>query len=198
MSEPALIDLFAEDRGHEAFLLPLLSRLARESGKTISVRVRSARGGHGRAISELTTYQRGFDKGIGGQLPDLLVVAIDGNCEAFAAAQRAVQDALREPFAGRAIKATPDPHIERWFLADLEAFHTVVGVTPSVKTDKCERDYYKGVLAESVVQAGHPLMLGGIEFAPEIVEALDYYRAGKADTSFKHFLEEIRARIQSL
>src|SRR4051794_30750832 len=108
MSRPLLIDLFAEDRAHEAFLCPLLDRLARENEKEVSVRVRSARGGHGQAIAELKTYQRGFAKGIGGELPDLLVVAIDANCDSYATAQKAVQEALREPFAERAIKATPE------------------------------------------------------------------------------------------
>jgi hypothetical protein len=198
MNREFLIDLFAEDRAHETFLCPLLERLARENEKEVRVRVRSARGGHGQAIAELRIYQRGFEKGIGGQLPDLLVVAIHANCASYAAIQKAVQEALREPFAERSIKATPDPHIEKWFLADLQAFHQVVGITPSFKAEKCERDYYKRVLAQSVVDAGHPQTLGGIEFARELAEALNYYRAGKADTSLKHFLQGARARIQSL
>ena len=45
MSKLSRIDLFAEDRAHEAFLCPLLERLARETEKEVSVRVRSARGG---------------------------------------------------------------------------------------------------------------------------------------------------------
>ena len=142
--------------------------------------------------------QRGFGKGLGGKLPDLLVAAIDANCESFASAQKIIQDALREPFSGRTIKATPNPYIEMWFLADLEAFHQVVGTTPSFKAEKCERDYYKDVLAQAVVEAGHPPTLGGIEFARELVEALDYYRAARAVSSLKHFLDEAKARIKSL
>ena len=97
-----------------------------------------------------------------------------------------------------AIKATPDPHIERWFLVDLEAFHRVVGITSPLESQKCERGYYKGILAQAIRTAGHPSTLGGIEFARELVEALDYFRAGKADTSFKHFLDELRARLRQL
>jgi hypothetical protein len=193
MSKPLLIDLFAEDRAHEEWLRPLLARLAREHDKEMRLRVRSARGGHGRAISELKLYQTGMEKGVPSTLPDLLVIAIDANCTSFAGAQKSVQDALTDPFKAIAINATPDPHIEMWYLADQKAFHDVVGRTPTVPRDKCERDYYKKILAQSVIEAGHPPTLGGIEFAQELVDALDFFRAGKADNSFKHFLEEATA-----
>ena len=155
------------------------------------------RGGHGRAITELKTYQHGFEKGIGGSLPDLVVTAIDGNCSSFVESQKSIQGALLGPFAELTVKATPDPHIERWYLADLEAFQQVVGITPQFEQGKCERDYYKKVLANAVEEAGHPPTLGGIEFARELAEAIDYYRAGKADKSFKHFLDELRVRFRT-
>jgi hypothetical protein len=197
MSETLVVDLFAEDRAHEEWLRPLLERVAREENATVRIRVRSARGGHGRVITELRNYQRGFEKGIGGQLPDILVAAIDGNCSSYVEVQKAIQDALLGPFSDRTVKATPDPHIERWFLADLEAFHAVVGVSPQFEQGKCERDYYKGVLAKAVENAGHPPTLGGIEFAREIVDALNYFKAGKADSSLRHFLDEIRGRFRT-
>lgn len=130
-------------------------------------------------------------------IPDLLVVAIDANCESYTAARKKVQDALVDEFRDRTVAACPDPHVERWYLADLEAFHAVVGITPKVRKDKCDRDYYKSVLASSVADAGHPPTLGGLEFARELAEALDYFRAGKADASLKHFLEEVGARFKS-
>lgn len=198
MSDEVLIDLFAEDRAHEEWLRPLLERLANQEGVVARVRVRSARGGHGRVITELKTYQRSFERGIGGRMPDILVAAIDANCSSHAEAHRSVQDALQEHFADRTVKAIPDPHIERWYLADLEAFHEVVGITPSFESGKCDRDYYKAVLAKAVADAGHPSTLGGIEFARELVEALDFFRASKADRSLKHFLDELRALVRSV
>lgn len=198
MSKALLIDLFAEDRAHEEWLKPLLERVAREESTAVRIRVRSARGGHSRVITELKTYQRSFEKGIGGQVPDLLIAAVDANCSNFAESQKSIQDALQAQFIGRTIRATPDPHIERWYLADLEAFHEVVGITPSFEAEKCERDYYKAVLAKAVSDAGHPVTLGGIEFARELVDALDYFRAGKADNSLKHFLEELRGQFRTV
>jgi hypothetical protein len=192
-----VIDLFVEDRGHEDFLTPLLERLGREHEREVEVRARSARGGHGRAITELGLYQRRVIKLGGGAMPDLLVVAIDANCSSFTAARNQVAGALLEGFRERAIHACPDPHIERWYLADLEAFHAVVGVTPSVGKQKCERGVYKGILARAVVDGGHPATLGGLEFARELAEAQDYFRAGKADSSLKHFLDEAVSRFKA-
>ena len=63
---------------------------------------------------------------------------------------------------------------------------------------KCERGFYKGVLAKAVRDGGHPPTLGGIEFASEIVAAMDLFRAGKTESSLKHFLEAATARIRLL
>jgi len=53
------------------------------------------------------------------------------------------------------------------------------------------------MLAEAVADAGHPATLGGIEFARELVDAMNFYRAAKADSSLKHFLDEATARFKS-
>jgi hypothetical protein len=190
MADPIRIDLFAEDRAHEELLCPLLERMAREQQRAVELRIRSARGGHGRAILELKLYQRSMLKGVaGGTLPDLLVVAIDANCKSYHDTLEEIQQALQDEFRHRTVGACPDPHIERWYLVDPDAFQQVVGIRPSIGKQKCERDVYKRLLAEAVVEAGHPATLGGIEFARELAEAIDYYRAGKAEPALKHFLD---------
>jgi hypothetical protein len=197
MSESLLIDLFAEDRAHEELLRPLLERMARECEKDVQVRVRSARGGHGRVLAELRLYQKSMLKKVAGKLlPDVLVVAIDANCESLTAARNHIESALEATFRDRTLRACPDPHIERWYLADLKAFHEVVGITPVVPKNKCERDLYKGILSSAVAEAGHPPTLGGIEFARELAEGMDFFRAGKGDSSLKHFLDETLARFR--
>ena len=194
MDESTLIDLFVEDHAHEEFLRPLIRRLARERGKTVIVNVRSARGGHGRALSELDFYQKAVAKRPGGLvMPDLVVIGIDGNCQPHHTARKRMLARLSPAFRDKAVIACPAPHIERWFLADAHAFSSVVGVSPRVRKGKCQRDYYKTVLAQAVVDAGHVPTLGGIEFAREIVEAMDLYQAGKADKSLKAFLDELGA-----
>ena len=195
MSEALAIDLFVEDRAHEDFLRPLLLRLASEAAKLVGVRIRIARGGHSRALAEFTNYQRVVAKG-GLPLPDLLVVAIDTNCIGFSAARKAVDSEVSPAFRERTIVACPDPHIERWYLADPVSFRDVVGVRPRVRKRKCERALYKSILASAVVEAGHPPTLGGIEFAEEIVAAMDLYRAGKGEPSLKHFLDAAKAQLK--
>ncbi|HLG15960.1 MAG TPA: hypothetical protein VJH03_15860 [Blastocatellia bacterium] len=123
-------------------------------------------------------------------LPDLLIVAIDANCRSFSAATREITDRLDAPFRDRVVLACPDPHIERWYLADATSFRQVVGIGPTVGRKKCQRDLYKTLLASAIVKAGHPPTLGGIEFASELVEAMDLYRAGKFERSLKHFVDD--------
>lgn len=197
MSNLVNVDLFVEDRAHEEFLIPMIRRLACEEGLSVAPRARSARGGHGRALKELELYQDAAEKGIAGMVvPDLLVAARDGNCMRFTRARQDILSAIRPPFAGRAVVACPDPHVERWYLADPESFHAIVGKQPKLARKKCERDYYKRALATTVQQAGHPPTLGGIEFARELVENMDLYRAGRNDRSLRAFIEDLRSSLR--
>jgi hypothetical protein len=191
------VDIFVEDRAHEAFLVPMLRRIAQEESTEVSARVRSARGGHGRAVAELKLYQDVVEKASGETTqPDLLIAGIDGNCSTFAKARKTIEGATRAPFSDRLVVACPDPHVERWYLADPESFKEVVGLWPTVAKKKCARDYYKAALANVVRKAGHPATLGGIEFAQELVERMDLYRAGKNDRSLKSFVDDLRAKLR--
>src|SRR5262249_37347827 len=123
-------------------------------------------------------------------MPDLLVVAIDTNCKGFAEAAGEVSNRLEPSFRERAILACPDPHIERWYLADAASFRTVVGAGPVLGKKKCERDLYKKILRTAIAKAGHLPTLGGIEFAQELVDSMDLYRAGKFEGNLKHFIDD--------
>ncbi len=195
MNEPLVVDLFVEDRAHEEFLKPLLLRIAREEKVAVEVRVRSARGGHARAIEEFRLLQRLIQKGAEA-VPNLVVVGIDGNCVTFAKKRDEIRDATGAAFQNSVTAACPDPHVERWYLADPDSFQAVVGHRPAVGKKKCVRDDYKGVLANAVRQAGHPPTLGGIEFASELVAAMDIYRAGQNDHSLRAFVDDFRAKLR--
>lgn len=195
MSEAA-VDLFVEDRAHEELLTALLRRLAREEGKWLVIRTRSARGGHGRALSELHLYQKTI---LAQQrVPDLLVVCIDGNCKRVTEARKDITQCLDDAIVDRAVVACPDPHVERWYLADPDAFYRVVGRRPSPGRKKCERGHYKSILGTAVRDGGHPPTLGGVEFAAELAAAMDLYRAGKNEKSLGQFLTDARTRIRGL
>ena len=199
MNSTIKIDLFVEDRAHEEFIQAMLLRLANEEHKAIIPRVRSSRGGHGQALSELSTYLVSVSKGIAGMdIPDLLVVAIDANCKAFNAAHREIESRIGEPYKNRTIIACPDPHIERWFLADPDSLVRVIGLRPKIGKKKCQRDHYKSILIKALIQAGYLPTLGGIEFAREIVLAMDLYRASKAERSLKHFLDDATKMFKTI
>ena len=197
MNDQLVVDLFVEDRAHEEFLKPLLMRIARDERVTVWARVRSARGGHARAIAEFKLYQRVVARGLLTSVSaDLVVVAIDGNCSTFADARRHLYAAAEPMLRERLVAACPDPHVERWYLADPQSFESIVGSRPDIGTRKCVRDHYKQVLASTIAQGGHPATLGGVEFAPELVAAMDLYRAGRNDSSLKAFVDDFRAKLR--
>ena len=199
MSSPLTVDLFAEDRAHEEFLRAMLNRIAAEQERNLTVRVRSARGGHPRVLAELALYQTSVLKAPENlSMPDLVCIAIDANCKRWNRARSDIEKTIQTQFTQRAIIACPDPHIERWYLADPDSFAQVVGIRSKVGKRKCERDRYKAILSKAIVDAGHPATLGGIEFAQELVADMDLYRAGKAEASLKHFLDETIAHIKTL
>ena len=163
-----------------------------------AVRVRSARGGHGRALQELRLYQTLIEKRVFDVPPDLIVAAIDGNCTTFRRKRTEIENATRAVFEDRLVAACPDPHVERWYLADPDSFHEIVGYRPSVGRRKCERNHYKRLLANAIRRGDHPPTLGGIEFATELVDAMDLYRAGKEDSSLRTFVDDLRANFRGL
>ncbi len=199
MSNRVFVDLFAEDRAHEELLKSLVVRIAEEEQLHVRIRVRSARGGHGRAISEFQRYQcLAVSDNPNSEMADMIVVAIDGNCSTFAKARENIQRATVESLVERLVIACPDPHIERWYLADPPSFERVVGHRPMVGPKKCARHHYKRILADSIHHGGNPATLGGPEFAPELVEVMDLYRAGRGNKSLKAFLDDFRTKLRSL
>ncbi len=198
MSDGATVDLFVEDRAHEEYLVPLVKRIAAEEAVAVRCRVRSAVGGHGRAMREFESYQRLWERGVFTGIPDVLVVAIDTNCSTFARTRTEIEEATHDQLRALLVTACPNPHIERWFMADLRSFNRVVGHQPALGTAKCERGYYKDHLKDAVRRGGHPQTLGGIEFASALVNDMNLYRAGRADRSLKAFVNELRVRLRSL
>lgn len=175
----------------------MAERVLVESGKRPKVRVRNARGGHGRVLDELELYQKTVKREPGTK-PDILVVAIDCNCKRFGPMVSEIKKRIEDGLFPRVVPACPDPHIERWYMADPESFQGVVGRTPPGLKRKCERERYKKMLVKTLEQAGHPVTMGGIEFAPDLVSAMDLFRAGKHLADLRHFLDGLRDAAASL
>ncbi len=196
MAELRRVHLFGEDIGHERLISALLNRIAAEEGlDNMHIATGSARGGHGRALTELKTHQLAIR--IEGGLPDLLAVAIDANCSPWMKAREAIVRQIDSRAFPSYVLAVPDPHIERWYLADPVALKRAADATADLTRRKCDRDEYKRILVNALRSAGHPVMVGGAEFAEEIVTEMDFYRAGKNEPSLRHFIDQARGILRT-
>lgn len=95
-------------------------------------------------------------------------------------------------YAGRYALAIPDPHIERWLLLDSRGFKQVLGRGCAAPDRKCDRDRYKQLLDEAVRNTGVEPLLGGLEYAEDLLLTMDLDRAGRNDSSFGHLLDDLR------
>jgi len=190
---PVVVRLFVEDLAHEQFVRALVGRLAREEGVGVDLRIGIAQGGHGRVIGELKIFQRVKAP----QLTDILVVVIDANCKGWHVARADVLGSVEATLAGTVVVGCPDPHVEKWFLADPDSLAQHFGVVADRSKSKCERKVYKTQLVRALRDAGQTVTLGGTEFAEEIVAFMDLFKAGRNEASLKHFVKEIRAAIRS-
>jgi hypothetical protein len=199
-ARPPLVDLYCEDEGHELFVRALVRRLAREQGRRVSLRTQVGRGGHGRAIAELRLWQTIFRRAssVAGDLPDLLLIIIDCNCHGWSTMRDEVEPAIDRELFPNVVVGCPDPHIEKWCFADPGAFRSIVGVAPPAVPAKCERDVYKNLLRSTLRAAGVLSLTTEMEVAPDIVAAMDLFRAGKSEPSLKHLVDELRAALKRL
>ena len=186
------IALFVEDYAHRQVIGALVQRIAEESDVSIQLDWRNVVGGHGKVIAELKDYMRDLRRQ-GGPWPDLIVVATDANC-------KGINERTRE-IGGRdepapMILAIPDPHIERWLLLDGAAFKTVFGKGCAAPDQKCDRDRYKQRLIEAIHATGTTPILGGIEYAEDIVQQININRAARVDRSFRRFVADFRNTFQ--
>ena len=200
MPERPRIDLYCEDSGHEQFARALVGRLASEIGIRPTLQTVSGRGGHGRALTEFRAWQRAVStgKGLRLEIPDLLVLMIDANCSNWAQARRELEDAIDGRVFPRYAIGCPDPHVERWCLADAGAIRKVLEVSAPDDPDKCERHVYKQLFRQTIRSAGQLILTSEMEYAADLVAAMDLFRAGKNQPSLRHFAEEIRSALLSL
>ena len=190
------IALFVEDDAHRQIIGPLVNRIAKDHTATVRLNWRSAVRGHGKVVQELRAYLRDLVHQ-GAPWPDVIVVATDANCDGL-------NDRVREigQYSGEArapvVLAIPDPHVERWLLLDGAAFRAAVGRGCDAPDHKCDRNRYKKRLIEAVRDAGVTPILGGLEYAEDIVRKMNIDRATRADKSFARFANDLRAALRDL
>jgi len=185
------VALFCEDAGHEAFARALVSRLAEEADlPRPDLSVRSGRGGHGRTITEFTAWQRTLTRA--GERAEIVVVMIDGNGEGWAAQHRAVTAAVVDGLFANVVVGVPDPHVEAWCAADLQALQAATGAVPPPPPARPGRTAHKRWLADCLAAAGVEILNDPMDIAAELAPYIDLYRAAKQSPSLGHFVFDMR------
>ena len=192
--------VFVEDAAHASFIVGVLERVALTLGVSIDVNVRNAVGGHGAVVGSLRRYVRDVARGRD-TFAEVLVVAIDGNCQGSHRVKRAIREvAQREVYAGLVVCAVPNPHIELWYLLDGIAVNTVIGCggsQPALPEQKCEKGRYKRLLRDAFREGDIDPPAGGSEYGEEIAAALDIDFARAADSDFDSFVDDLEAALRS-
>ena len=191
------IALFLEDIGHEGFVDSLVRRLADQEGVRIEVDVRNARGGAPQLDQQFDRFLK--DYSVTGMRPDLVVVVRDTDCAGVRTIQsrysRLVKDA---GYLGDVVIGAPEPHIECWYLADPSALQRVLSAPTQapVPDSRCGTGRFKEMLARTVTDAKVDPLLGGIEYAEDIVADMDIYRAAANVPSFDTFVQDLRRALR--
>jgi hypothetical protein len=195
MADRLMIDVFCEDSGHETFLRNLIKILAiREGIATPLLRPHSARGGHGRAISSLKSWQRALKTG---RQPrgDALLVLIDANSSGWRSMLRTIQEAVDSSLYPSVLIGCPDPHVEVWCTADPEAFQSLFSVPVPRPPTRSGRLVYKQWLADALEQAGEAVLTDPMAICLDLLPKMDMERACRNNDSLNHLVGEIRAWI---
>ena len=186
------VALFVEDYAHEKIIGALVWKIAAEFGFDVKFDWRNTVGGHGKVIAELKVYIRDLERQ-GTPWLDLIVVATDANCKGLNERSREVGP----PDApAPVLLAIPDPHVERWLLLDGAAFKAVFGRGCQAPDRKCVRALYKRKLIEEIRSAGGTPILGGIEYAEDIVHHMDIDSAAQSDDSVQRFVRDLRTTFR--
>ena len=188
------ISLFAEDEAHEDFLTTLAQRFAETYRVEIDMTTYSVSGGYGRVISELKQYHRDLQSHQEA-LPHLILVGTDGNCKKPPEREQEIRQAI-SGFTDFVISAIPEPHIERWLLLDAEAFKTVFGKGCPAPDKKCERDRYKRLLLNAILQAGSEPSLTNFGYVVDIVNAMNFQRMARRNDSLGRLLKALQNQFE--
>jgi hypothetical protein len=122
---------------------------------------------------------------------------VDANDVGVKARKAEVAAALDRTMLPAWVIGVPDPYVERWMLADPSSFAELFGRQPDVNAVK-DRYAWKQRLIRALEESGEIVTQGGAEFADEILEAMDLYRAGKSAPSLGQFVSDLRAALRRL
>ncbi len=191
-----LIALFQEDVGHERFIGALIRRLADEVGVSVQLEVRNARGGASQLDQQFVQFLN--DSVTLDQRLNLVVVIRDTDCVGVEKVKTRYLGLVRNVhYSGEVVIGAPEPHIECWYLSDPTALQRVLraDAQASVPDSKCGRERFKQMLYQIVEDAHVAPLLGGIEYAEDIVEEMDIYRACSNVPSLDTFVRDLKKAL---
>jgi hypothetical protein len=189
------VELFCEDSAHESCARALVGRIAGELELDVSIRTATASAGIGRLKRELRAFQSWVAHRSG--TPDLLVVLVDSNAVGPAARRAEIEEVLDRAVFPSYIIGTPNPCVERWLLSDPVSFAETFDVQPAIGEVDAQH-IWKTRLVEALEAAGQIVVQGGAELAEEIIEPMNFYRAGRSDQTIRAFTDDLRAALRRI
>jgi len=188
------INVFCEDSFHENFVRAMLRRFELEYEVPLACHFLSSRGGLPRMQGEFREFLRDLARE-NLPAPDSVLVVLDANCVGYNERRRLMERVAESypQFLQLISYAIPDPHVERWMLVDEIAFQTVFGRGCTLPARKCAKDEYKRRLAKEIRDCGIEPILGGEEFAEDIINAMNLGRAEVREPSLGLFLKSLKA-----
>ncbi len=203
MVEEVIVLYFVEDPAQESFITTVIRRIA--AGEGIPAQRVSLSGWAVQDGSKAIAEFRHFVQEAGDDLwasADIFVVGFDANREGVSERRkqlRMITKPLDIALQDRIAFAVPDPHIERWYLEDQQAFNSVFGpgsapAMPSYRTDK---DYYKLLLHDAIARTGHDSLLGVSAYGEDIALAVKFDVLSN-DRGFKLFRKDLRRAFRRL
>ena len=81
-------------------------------------------------------------------------------------------------------------------MLDSAAFKSVLGKGCDAPDQKCSKDRYKKLLLDAMQNAGITPPLGGMEYAEDIVNAMNLQRIEQVDSSFGKFLKDLQNKFK--
>lgn len=188
------VALFVEDDTHRQIIGPLVNRMAEEPSNAIRLQWRRAGRGHGTVVNERRTYIRGFARR-GSPEPDLVIVVTGAICPGLNERTREIQRQARDASAPL-VFAIPDSSVESWLLLDGAASRTAVGRGCDAPEQERESVRCTQRLIEAIRDAGVTPILGGREYAEDIIREMNIDRAAQADRSLARFVSDLRAKFR--
>lgn len=190
------IALFQEDVGHERFIGALIKRLADEVGVSVQLELRNARGGASQLDQQFVQFLN--DNVALDQQLNLVVVIRDTDCVGVERIKTRYSGLARDSrYSGDVVIGAPEPHVECWYLSDPTALQRVLraDTQATVPDSKCGHDRFKRKLSQVVEDAHVSPLLGGIEYAEDIVKEMDIYRACSNVPSLDMFVRDLKRAL---